>query len=80
MLERRLLFVAGATPQIITETVYKLAESDEKAVRTEVVAITTTLGKERILRGLLGRGGHGRSSSERTGKRRSSSSTTTGSS
>lgn len=57
MTERRLLFVAGATPQIITETVYQLAQSDKKAVTTDVVVITTTLGKKRMIEELLVRRG-----------------------
>ncbi len=55
-MERRLLFVAGATPQIVTETVYALCMSEARPPETDVVIITTTVGRERIVRDLLGKG------------------------
>jgi CRISPR-associated protein (TIGR02584 family) len=50
------LFVAGVTPQIITETVYALCDRERRPPRTEVVVLTTTVGKQRIERELLGQG------------------------
>jgi CRISPR-associated protein (TIGR02584 family) len=52
-----LLFVAGASPQIITETVYGLLQRGAVAP-TRVRVMTTTAGRQRIRTELLGRGGH----------------------
>ena len=43
-----LIFVAGATPQIITETIYALAHSNPPVYPDEVYIITTTTGRKRI--------------------------------
>jgi CRISPR-associated protein (TIGR02584 family) len=50
-----LVFVAGGSPQIITETAYALLSG--AAARTDVHILTTTTGLARIRRELLGRGG-----------------------
>ena len=55
MADARLLFVAGASPQIITETVYALALAG--LTGGDVVVLTTTRGREAILQQLLRRGG-----------------------
>lgn len=43
-----LIFVAGATPQIITETIYALAHGNPPIYPDEVYIITTETGKRRI--------------------------------
>ncbi len=43
-----LIFVAGATPQIITETIYALAHLDPPVYPDKVYIITTTTGRKRI--------------------------------
>ncbi len=43
-----LIFVAGATPQIVTETIYALAHSNPPVYPDEVYIITTTTGRKRI--------------------------------
>lgn len=44
-----LIFVAGATPQIITETIYALAHENPPVYPDEVYIITTETGKRRIM-------------------------------
>ncbi len=58
MAEARLLFVAGASPQIVTETVYCLL--GEPPVTTDIHVLTTTTGGERLRQRLLGRDGQWR--------------------
>ncbi len=56
---RVLLTVSGLSPQVITETVYALAitpDPDERFVPTEIHALTTTLGKQRISAALFSPG------------------------
>ncbi len=56
--ERTLLFVAGATPQIITETVWALCNrKTSPALKTQVFVLTTTAGRDHIERALFGRAG-----------------------
>jgi CRISPR-associated protein Csx14 len=43
------LFIAGETPQIITETIWALATSPLKIYPQEVVVITTLAGKKKII-------------------------------
>lgn len=43
-----MIFVAGATPQIVTETIYALARSNPPVYPDEVYIITTTTGRKRI--------------------------------
>ena len=50
---RILLCVAGLSPQIITETLYALATREDKFIPTEIHAITTQEGAERIRLTLL---------------------------
>lgn len=47
--------MAGASPQIVTETVYALLPEDPP--RTEIHVLTTSCGREALLEGLLGRSG-----------------------
>lgn len=42
------IFVAGATPQIITETIYALAASKYPVFPDEIIVITTVYGKQQI--------------------------------
>ncbi len=42
------IFVAGATPQIITETIFALAIKDPPVYADELYIITTKTGKKRI--------------------------------
>ncbi len=51
-----LIFVAGATPQIITETIYALAMQNPPIYTDEIYIITTTVGKKLILENLVERG------------------------
>jgi CRISPR-associated protein (TIGR02584 family) len=53
-----LVFVAGASPQIVTETVYDLLR--EPLVETEVYVLTTSMGHGIITRQLLGHDGYWR--------------------
>jgi len=50
-----LVFVAGASPQIVTETVWHLAR--DRVDDTDVYVLTTAAGRDTIERDLLGRGG-----------------------
>lgn len=50
---RVLLAVAGTTPQILTETLYALSQTDTPFVPTEVHVVTTTEGAHRIRLQLL---------------------------
>jgi CRISPR-associated protein Csx14 len=43
-----LIFVAGATPQIVTETIYALAHANPSVYPDEIYIITTTTGRKRI--------------------------------
>lgn len=43
-----LIFIAGATPQIITETIYAFAHANSPVYPDEVYIITTTTGRKRI--------------------------------
>ncbi|MCX8072828.1 MAG: CRISPR-associated ring nuclease Csm6 [Candidatus Binatia bacterium] len=54
--ERTLLFVAGSSPQVITETVWALCRQ-RPVPRTQVFVITTTAGRDHIEQRLLRRGG-----------------------
>ncbi len=58
-MERKVLIaVLGLTPQIITETLYYLTQVKKPPViPDEVYVITTSRGRERILKSLLGEGG-----------------------
>lgn len=51
-----LIFVAGATPQIITETIYALAMQDPPVYADELHIITTTAGRSVITQRLLQEG------------------------
>lgn len=51
-----LIFVAGATPQLITETLYALAMKDPPVQPEELYIITTTTGRQRIRNTLADRG------------------------
>ncbi len=51
-----LIFVAGATPQIITETIYALAHLNPPVYPDEVYIITTTKGKKIIEDTIIKRG------------------------
>jgi CRISPR-associated protein (TIGR02584 family) len=55
MADATLVFVAGASPQIVTETVYRLA--DEAGGNTDVWILTTATGRELLCQQLLARGG-----------------------
>ena len=53
----RLLAVSGASPQVVTETLYALAREDgPEAVPAEVVLVTTSMGRDTAVRTLLGCG------------------------
>ncbi|GBD26338.1 hypothetical protein HRbin30_01670 [bacterium HR30] len=54
--ERTLVFVAGASPQVITETVWALCQR-RPVPRTKIFVLTTTSGRDHIERALLSRGG-----------------------
>ena len=51
-----MVFVAGASPQIITETIYALATLKKPVFPDEIYIITTTTGKDIIKKTLLERG------------------------
>ncbi len=51
-----LICVAGATPQVITETIYALAHKDDPVLLDELYIITTSYGKKIILNKLLHEG------------------------
>ncbi|MFN8627798.1 MAG: CRISPR-associated ring nuclease Csm6 [Candidatus Binatia bacterium] len=55
MADATLVFVAGASPQVITETVYRLAA--ESTAIADVYVLTTATGHDLLGRALLGRGG-----------------------
>lgn len=50
------IFVAGATPQIITETIYALSQKNPPIYPDEVYIITTKAGKERIVDSIIRQG------------------------
>lgn len=50
-----LIFVAGASPQIITETAFRLLSSEQRY--TQIHVLTTVVGRDLIERHLLRRGG-----------------------
>lgn len=47
------IFVAGTTPQIITETIYALIQQDPPVYPDEIHVITTTHGKNSLRKILL---------------------------
>ena len=51
-----LIFVAGGTPQIITETIYALIHQETPVYPDEIHVITTTHGKKLIKENLLNEG------------------------
>ncbi len=51
-----LIFVAGTTPQIITETIYALIHQDPPINPDEIYVITTTHGKRLIKENLIDSG------------------------
>ena len=51
-----LILVAGATPQIITETIYALSHKSPPVYPDKVYVITTSTGKKRIEDNLIKRG------------------------
>ena len=51
-----LILVAGATPQIITETIYALSQQNPQVHPDEMYIITTSTGKRCIKETLLGKG------------------------
>jgi len=51
-----LIFVAGTTPQIITETIYALSQKDIPVYPDEIFIITTSTGRRRIENTLLRQG------------------------
>ncbi|MDI6890353.1 MAG: CRISPR-associated ring nuclease Csm6 [Thermodesulfovibrionales bacterium] len=51
-----LIFVAGATPQIITETLYGLSQRDPPIFPDEIYIITTSIGKKHIEDTLINKG------------------------
>jgi CRISPR-associated protein Csx14 len=54
-----LIFVAGTTPQIITETIYALIHQDPPIYPDEIYVITTTHGKNLIKKNLIDLGRFG---------------------
>lgn len=50
------IFVAGATPQIVTETIYALAKKNPPIYPDEVYIITTSIGKEWITDSIIRQG------------------------
>lgn len=50
------IFVAGATPQIITETIYALSQKNPPIYPDEVYIITTKVGKDRIMDSIIRQG------------------------
>jgi len=55
MADANLVFVGGASPQIVTETVFRLASGP--AVAIDIHILTTITGREALRAQLLGRGG-----------------------
>ncbi|MCC7201899.1 MAG: TIGR02584 family CRISPR-associated protein [Nitrospirae bacterium] len=51
-----LIFVAGTTPQIITETIYALSQKKPPVYADEVIIITTSAGRRRIENALIKKG------------------------
>jgi len=51
-----LIFVAGTTPQIITETIYALSQKAPSIYPDEIFIITTSTGRKRIEDTLLKQG------------------------
>ncbi len=51
-----LIFVAGTTPQIITETIYALSQKHPAVYPDEIFIITTSTGRKRIEDTLLKQG------------------------
>jgi CRISPR-associated protein (TIGR02584 family) len=56
MLKEVFIFVAGATPQIITETIYALSQKDPPVYPHEIYIITTSTGKKIIKDTLVKKG------------------------
>lgn len=50
------IFVAGATPQIITETIYAFSQKNPQVHPDEIYIITTSTGKKRIKETLIEKG------------------------
>ncbi len=50
------IFIAGSTPQVITETIYALAMKNPPVYPDEVFIITTKMGKERVEDALIKKG------------------------
>lgn len=51
--KRILLAVSGMSPQIISETLFALTQQEEAFIPTEIRVITTTTGKQKIVKGLF---------------------------
>lgn len=56
MFKEIFIFVAGATPQIITETLYAISQNNPPVYPDEIHIVTTTTGKKKIEDTLLKRG------------------------
>lgn len=50
------IFIAGSTPQVITETIYALAMKNPPVYPDEIFIITTKMGKERVEDALIKKG------------------------
>ncbi len=53
MFNETFIFVAGATPQIITETIYALAQKEPPVYPNEIYVITTDIGRKKIQETLI---------------------------
>lgn len=51
--KRILLAVSGMSPQIVSETLYALTQQESPFIPTELRVITTTTGKQKIVKGLF---------------------------
>lgn len=51
--KRILLAVSGMSPQIVSETLYALTQQESPFIPTEIRVITTTTGKQKIVKGLF---------------------------
>lgn len=51
-----LIFVAGTTPQIITETIYALIHKNPPVYPDEITVVTTTMGEQIVRRNLIDSG------------------------
>lgn len=51
-----LLFVAGTTPQIITETIYALIHKNPPVYPDEIIVVTTYIGKQIVIKNLFDSG------------------------